>query len=129
MEGLAQAITTLPPDAVDRQRLLECLGNAEKNRANGKVKEAAKWVMQVGAALHKKGGDALPLAVRRVVAPHSRGCHSAPGCKIGVTWSVLCVIIFMCYCPDALLRLHSLRGQMVTSTVYWLSSLNVFLTK
>ena len=64
MEGLAQAITTLPPDAVDRQRLLECLGNAEKNRRNGKVKEAAKWVMQVGAALHKKGGEALPLAER-----------------------------------------------------------------
>jgi hypothetical protein len=39
MEGLAQAIlSTLPPDAVDRQRLLECLGNAEKNRKNGAAK-------------------------------------------------------------------------------------------
>eukprot|EP00740_Mantoniella_antarctica_P016209 CAMPEP_0181383144 /NCGR_PEP_ID=MMETSP1106-20121128/21179_1 /TAXON_ID=81844 /ORGANISM="Mantoniella antarctica, Strain SL-175" /LENGTH=260 /DNA_ID=CAMNT_0023502737 /DNA_START=179 /DNA_END=957 /DNA_ORIENTATION=+ len=64
MEGLAQAITTLPPDAVDRQRLMECLGHAEKNRASGKLREAAKWVMQVGAALHKKGGDAMPLAKR-----------------------------------------------------------------
>ena len=64
MEGLAQAITTLPPDAIDRQRLMECLGNAEKNRRNGKVKEAAKWVMQVGITLNKKGGDALPLAER-----------------------------------------------------------------
>jgi len=42
MEGLAQAIlSTLPPDAVDRQRLLECLGNAEKNRRNGMVKQAS----------------------------------------------------------------------------------------
>lgn len=64
MEGLAQAITTLPPDAIDRQRLLECLGHAEKNRRRGKMREAAKWVMNVGAALHKKGGEAMPLAER-----------------------------------------------------------------
>lgn len=64
MEALAQAITTLPPDAVDRQRLLECLGNAERNRRVLKNKEAAKWVMQVGASLHKLGGEALPLAER-----------------------------------------------------------------
>ena len=31
MESLVHAITSLPPDAVDRERLLECLGNAERN--------------------------------------------------------------------------------------------------
>jgi tetratricopeptide (TPR) repeat protein len=64
MEALAQAITTLPPDAVDRQRLLECLGNAERNVRALKHKEASKWVMQVGAQLHKLGGDALKIAER-----------------------------------------------------------------
>jgi len=64
MEALAQAITTLPPDAVDRQRLLECLGNAERNVRVLKHKEASKWVMQVGAQLHKLGGDALKIAER-----------------------------------------------------------------
>ena len=28
MESLVNVITSLPPEAVDRQRLLECLGNA-----------------------------------------------------------------------------------------------------
>ena len=64
MEALAQEIATLPPDVVDRQRLLSMLGNAERNRAIQKNKEASKWVIQVGAALHKVGGDALPVAVR-----------------------------------------------------------------
>ena len=64
MEALAQAITTLPPDAVDRQRLMQCLGNAERNVNVQKNKEASKWVMQVGASLHKLGGEALPLAER-----------------------------------------------------------------
>ena len=64
MEALAQAIATLPPDAVDRQRLLECLGNAERNVRVLKHKEASKWVMQVGAQLHKLGGDALRIAER-----------------------------------------------------------------
>ena len=64
MESLVNAITSLPPDAVDRERLLECLGNAERNRRGGRMREAAKWVMQVGAMLHKKGGPAMPLAER-----------------------------------------------------------------
>ena len=64
MEALAQAIATLPPDAVDRQRLLECLGNAERNVRVLKHKEASKWVMQVGAQLHKLGGDALKITER-----------------------------------------------------------------
>ena len=64
MESLVNAITSLPPDAVDRERLLECLGNAERNRRGGRMREAAKWVMQVGATLHKKGGPAMPLAER-----------------------------------------------------------------
>ena len=64
MEALAQEIATLTPDVVDRQRLLSMLGNAERNRAIQKNKEASKWVIQVGAALHKVGGDALPVAVR-----------------------------------------------------------------
>ena len=64
MEGLAHAITALPPDKVDRQRLLECLGHGERNRVAGKSREASKWVMQAGAALHREGADTLPLAER-----------------------------------------------------------------
>ena len=64
MESLVNVITSLPPEAVDRQRLLECLGNAEKNRIGGRMREASKWIMQVGATLHKKGGPAMPLAER-----------------------------------------------------------------
>ena len=63
MEALARD-RRLPPDAVDRQRLLECLGNAERNVRVLKHKEASKWVMQVGAQLHKLGGDALKIAER-----------------------------------------------------------------
>ena len=31
MEALAQAISALPPDKIDRQQVLRCLGNAERN--------------------------------------------------------------------------------------------------
>lgn len=64
MEALAQAISALPPDKVDRQQVLRCLGNAERNCRIKKHKEAAKWVIQVGAALHKTGAEALPIAER-----------------------------------------------------------------
>ena len=75
MDSLVNAITSLPPDAVDRERLLECLGNAERNRRGGRMREAAKWVMQVGAMLHKKGGPAMPLAER------ARECVDATGAQ------------------------------------------------
>ena len=64
MEALAQAISALPPDKIDRQQVLRCLGNAERNCRIKKHKEAAKWVIQVGAALHKTGAEALPIAER-----------------------------------------------------------------
>ena len=38
MEALAQSVTGLPPNSCDRQKLLEFIGRAERQRQQGKLK-------------------------------------------------------------------------------------------
>ena len=52
MESLARAVmTSIPPNAIDRQRVCEVIGRAEGARASGRHRDAAKMLIDVGGAL------------------------------------------------------------------------------
>ena len=48
MESLARAVmTSIPPNAIDRQRVCEVIGRAEGARASGRHRDAAKMLIDV----------------------------------------------------------------------------------
>lgn len=58
MESLANAVmTTIPPNAIDRQRVCEVIARAESARLGGRNRDAARMLIDVGSALYRLQAD------------------------------------------------------------------------
>ena len=58
MEALARAVMTqIPPNAIERQRVCEVIGRAERARVHGRQRDSSRMRCDVGAALSRLGRE------------------------------------------------------------------------